>query len=77
MNITLNLVVLRSPDITRAAAFYSRLGLHFSKQRHGAGPEHYAAELPGAVCSSFIQSPTEHPHWALALAFESHRLMRQ
>lgn len=47
MNITLNLVVLRSPDITRAAAFYSRLGLHFSKHRHGSGPEHFAAELPG------------------------------
>jgi catechol 2,3-dioxygenase-like lactoylglutathione lyase family enzyme len=26
-NITLNLVVLRSPDVARAAAFYTRLGL--------------------------------------------------
>lgn len=46
-HITLQLVVLRSPDIARAAAFYSRLGLQFSQHRHGSGPEHFAAELPG------------------------------
>jgi len=48
-NITLNLVVLRSPDLARAAAFYSRLGLRFSQHRHGNGPEHYSAELAGGV----------------------------
>ena len=48
-NLALNLVVLRSPDIARAAAFYSRLGLQFSKHRHGSGPEHFAAGLSGAV----------------------------
>jgi lactoylglutathione lyase len=48
-NITLNLVVLKSPDVTRAVAFYSRLGLQFSQHRHGNGPEHYSAELPGGV----------------------------
>lgn len=48
-NVTLNLVVLRSPDIARAAAFYSRLGLQFRQHRHGTGPEHFAAELPGGV----------------------------
>jgi lactoylglutathione lyase len=48
-NIILNLVVLRFPDIERAAAFYSRLGLEFSKHRHGSGPEHFSAELPGGV----------------------------
>jgi lactoylglutathione lyase len=47
--VSLNLVVLRSPDIQRAAAFYTRLGLKFSRHRHGSGPEHFAAELPGGV----------------------------
>jgi len=42
-------VVLRSPDLARAAAFYSRLGLQFSLHRHGSGPEHYSAELSGGV----------------------------
>jgi catechol 2,3-dioxygenase-like lactoylglutathione lyase family enzyme len=46
-NITLNLVVLRTADLDRAAAFYTRLGLQFSKHRHGTGPEHFSAELSG------------------------------
>jgi lactoylglutathione lyase len=48
-NVALNLVVLRSPDIERAAAFYTCLGLQFQKHRHGSGPEHFAAELGGGV----------------------------
>jgi lactoylglutathione lyase len=48
-NISLNLIVLRSPDLARAAAFYSCLGLQFSPHRHGNGPEHFAAELSGGV----------------------------
>src|SRR5689334_5477029 len=48
-DISLNLIVLRSSDITRAAAFYTRLGLKFSQHRHGSGPEHFAAELSGGV----------------------------
>jgi catechol 2,3-dioxygenase-like lactoylglutathione lyase family enzyme len=43
--VTLNLIVLRSTDMPRAAAFYSRLGLRFIRHQHGTGPEHYAAEL--------------------------------
>jgi predicted enzyme related to lactoylglutathione lyase len=42
-------LVIRSADIARAAAFYSRLGLRLSQHRHGNGPEHFAAELPGGV----------------------------
>src|SRR6266481_8894238 len=48
MNPTLNLVVLRCADIDRAMAFYSKLGLHFARHRHGTGAEHYSAELAGA-----------------------------
>jgi lactoylglutathione lyase len=47
--IALNLVVLRSADIVKAAAFYSRFGLSFTKHRHGTGAEHLAAELSEGV----------------------------
>lgn len=47
MNVTLNLVVIRSADIARAAAFYSRLGLQFTSHRHVSGPKHFAARLAG------------------------------
>lgn len=51
----LSLVVLRSPDLDRAVAFYSKLGLQFTKHRHGTGPEHFSAELPGAVFELYPQ----------------------
>jgi predicted enzyme related to lactoylglutathione lyase len=35
--------------MTRAVAFYTRLGLRFSQHSHGSGPEHFSAELSGAV----------------------------
>jgi Predicted enzyme related to lactoylglutathione lyase len=52
----LNLVVLRSFDIERAVAFYSKLGLHFTKHRHGNGPEHYSAELAHTVFELYPHS---------------------
>lgn len=48
-NIHLNLLVLRVPDMKRGAAFYSLLGLEFTKHSHGKGSEHFAAEMGGMV----------------------------
>jgi lactoylglutathione lyase len=45
----LNLVVLRSPDMDRAAKFYRAMGLLFTKHVHGKGPEHYSSEVNGFV----------------------------
>ena len=56
-NIALNLVVLRSSDIARSAAFYTCIGLQFSMHRHGNGREHFAAEMPGAVFEIYPLSP--------------------
>lgn len=55
--ITLNLAVIKSTDMTRAVAFYSRLGLRLSQHRHGKGPEHFSAELPGAVFEIYPSTP--------------------
>jgi predicted enzyme related to lactoylglutathione lyase len=52
----LNLVVLRSPDLNRAVAFYSKLGLQFTKHRHGTGPAHFSAELAGTIFELYPQS---------------------
>lgn len=45
----LNLVVIRARDAARLADFYSVIGLSFIQHRHGAGPEHFAAESEGWV----------------------------
>lgn len=44
-----NLLVLRSLDIHRAARFYQTLGLSFTLERHGDGPEHYSSDVKGFV----------------------------
>jgi len=54
--VALNLVVLRSPDMPRAAGFYSQLGLRFTRHQHGSGPEHFAAELSSGVFEIYPQS---------------------
>lgn len=47
--------------MARAAAFYSRFGLEFSKHRHGSGPEHFAAELPGGGVFEIYPLPADGP----------------
>ncbi len=54
--ISLNLIVLRSPDIARAAAFYKHLGLSFAQHQHGKGAVHLAAELSGGVFELYTQA---------------------
>ena len=57
MTPALNLVVLRSADLERAATFYECLGLQFTRHRHGGGPEHLSAELGGSVFELYPLSP--------------------
>ena len=42
---SINLIVIRVRDLEVSRVFYSELGLQFERERHGDGPEHYAAEL--------------------------------
>lgn len=53
--ITCNLVVLRSTDLDRSAAFYSALGLKLSRHSHGQGPLHLAHESVGQVFEIYPQ----------------------
>src|SRR3954463_2711103 len=45
----LSLVVIRAQDIDRLASFYAALGLHFTKHRHGKGPEHLSSTIGETV----------------------------
>jgi lactoylglutathione lyase len=49
VDVFLNLVVIRVSDMAASRRFYEALGLQFSLERHGNGPEHLAAELAGTV----------------------------
>jgi lactoylglutathione lyase len=41
----LSLVVIRAQNIDRLAIFYTALGYHFVKHRHGKGPEHLSCTI--------------------------------
>ncbi|MFJ7266903.1 glyoxalase/bleomycin resistance/dioxygenase family protein [Streptomyces sp. NPDC099050] len=43
------LLVLYSPRLEECRRFYRHLGLGFTAEQHGQGPEHYAAVLPGGT----------------------------
>lgn len=53
----LNLVVLRSADLERAAAFYREIGLIFTRHSHGSGPEHLSATTDGLVFELYPATP--------------------
>ena len=65
----LSLVVLRSPDIERAAFFYREMGLLFTRHRHGSGPEHYTAEVDGIVFEVYPLSPQSIPTTGTRIGF--------
>jgi catechol 2,3-dioxygenase-like lactoylglutathione lyase family enzyme len=65
----LNLVVLRSADIHRAAKFYRSLGLQFTVHSHGSGPEHYASEVAGFVFEIYPVSAKSGPTTGTRIGF--------
>jgi catechol 2,3-dioxygenase-like lactoylglutathione lyase family enzyme len=53
----LTLIVLRCADIERSRAFYEQLGLSFTAEQHGSGPQHLACVLDdGAVLELYPRS---------------------
>lgn len=65
----LNLVVIRSPDIDRAAYFYRALGLLITKHSHGTGPEHYSSEVCGFVFEIYPLAEGQSPTTAARVGF--------
>jgi len=65
----LNLVVLRSSDIDRAAVFYREMGLLFTRQAHGSGPEHYSSEVSGLVFELYPLTPKSSPTTGTRIGF--------
>jgi predicted enzyme related to lactoylglutathione lyase len=55
-DVVLNLVVLRSADLDRAARFYTVLGIDFAREQHGSGPEHLACSLGEVVLEIYLKA---------------------
>ena|SRR5690349_4041037 len=71
---TLNLLVLRAPDIEAAQCFYSLLGFSFTKHAHGNGPEHYAADSGGFVFEIYPQTDREDSTKSTRIGFKVREL---
>jgi lactoylglutathione lyase len=57
--VSLNLVVIPAGDLKRSVAFYHSLGVSFVAEKHGAGPEHFAAELGSTVLEIYPRQALE------------------
>ena len=51
------LVVARVSDLAGSRQFYERLGLTFSSEKHGRGPEHLSAQVGGIVLELYPRAP--------------------
>ena len=56
----LQLVVIYSTQLETIRAFYELLGMTFARERHGRGPEHFAAQL-GELVFEIYPAPTDDP----------------
>jgi hypothetical protein len=66
----LNLIVLRSSDIERAAAFYREMGLSFTRHSHGSVPEHYVSEVNGFVFEIYPMTSKSSPTTGTRIGFK-------
>ena len=61
MIIALSLIVLRCSDVNASRRFYEALGLSFTTEKHGAGPEHYACRLGDLVLELYPAAAGKRP----------------
>ena len=65
----LQLVVIYSPNPETICAFYERLGMRFARERHGRGPEHFAAQLGELVFEIYPLPADDSPANSVRLGF--------
>lgn len=64
---SLSLLVIRARDVERSRHFYELLGLQFTSEKHGSGPEHFAAILPGGTVFEIYPRRRDRPAGGLRL----------
>lgn len=63
------LIVIYSPLLEQCRRFYEALGLTFAAEKHGNGPEHYAAVLPDGMVFELYPATSERHTGSLRLGF--------
>lgn len=65
----MSLIVLYCSSIEESRRFYATLGLDLVREQHGAGPVHYAAELPDGLVLELYPAPAGGPVTRVRLGF--------
>jgi catechol 2,3-dioxygenase-like lactoylglutathione lyase family enzyme len=68
-SIRATLLVLYSARLEECRGFYGDLGLSFTTEQHGQGPEHYAAVLADGVVFELYPARPDRESGALRLGF--------
>src|SRR5258708_2151378 len=68
LKLSISLLVLYCKDIETTRVFYEQLGLEFSAEKHGKGPEHYVCENDRFVFELYPSSEKHAPD-AVRLGF--------
>jgi catechol 2,3-dioxygenase-like lactoylglutathione lyase family enzyme len=68
-SIRATLLVLYSARLEECRGFYGDLGLSFTAEQHGQGPEHYAAVLADGVVFELYPARPDRESGALRLGF--------
>lgn len=55
-----SLIVIRAEDPERVAHFYGAMGLRFTRESHGKGPDHMACSLDGFVFEIYPRGGADH-----------------
>lgn len=63
------LLVIYTESLEECRQLYANLGIRFVRERHGTGPEHYAAALPGGVVIELYPARGGRATGALRLGF--------
>ncbi|WP_166819985.1 VOC family protein [Thalassoroseus pseudoceratinae] len=66
----LNLLVIRSADIGIAVEFCKTLGLSFTRESHGRGPDHFACTMDDCTLEIYPLSLNQSPTTTVRLGFQ-------
>jgi lactoylglutathione lyase len=66
---SLSLLVIKTPQVDRLREFYGMLGIAFTEEQHGNGPQHLAARLGTIVFENYPLGEGELPEQSTRLGF--------
>ncbi|WP_372365337.1 VOC family protein [Candidatus Uabimicrobium sp. HlEnr_7] len=55
---SINLIVIKTPDIKKTKAFYELLGLSFEQEKHGSGPIHFSCAIQQCIFEIYPTNKT-------------------